>query len=110
MKIVFLLVFLLSFNVKSQQIETKEFWLCSQERATGVQVRSLRIHRFPENNKCLSLYARSGEDSVIAKGKWFGFCQKMVNQVKENLQNHFWDCKKFPSALFFYSEKQKSVL
>ena len=92
-------------KAQAWEMETKEFWLCKQETAKGLKVRSLRIHQFKENKRCLSLYSRLGKDQVIANGKWFGFCQKMLKQVRQKLENHLWNCEDFQLSTFFYSDK-----
>ena len=108
-KIFFSFTLFFCFSVYAKSIESRGFWLCTQDGAKGVRVRSLRIHQFPENNKCLGIYSRLGKDQIIADGKWFGFCQKMVNQVKNTLSDHLWNCKNFDSALFYYPDKKNPL-
>lgn len=95
-----------SFYSFAQSIETKEFWICTQEGVEGLRVRSLRIHHFKEDKKCLGLYSVGGKDQVVAYGKWLSFCQKMLAGVKKNLEGHLWYCKSFDPVLFHYSEKR----
>ena len=75
-----------------------------QRTATAVESRTVRIHQFPEENKCAVIYSIEGQDQVISQGPWFSFCEKKAEQVIANLQKGLWKCKKQQEPVkVFYS-------
>ena len=43
------------------------FSVC-KEQATAVESRTVRIHQFPEENKCAVIYSVEGQDQMISQG------------------------------------------
>lgn len=91
-------------SLQASELETKEFFFCLQKKARAVESRTVRIHQFPEENKCIVVYSVYGQDQMISQGSWFSFCEKKAKQVITNLQEGLWDCKKHSNQVkVFYS-------
>ena len=89
----------------AEELPTKYFLFCSQKRATGITVRTIRVHYFLKEKKCLTVYSKKGKDEILAQGKWLSFCKKIALQVQTKLKEQLWDCKEQASSLVFYSEE-----
>ena len=89
----------------SRELSSLDFWICQSERAEGVLVRSLRLHEFKQKKHCLVIYTAEGVDEVLAEDKWLSACQKVLQDKKNTLVRHLWDCRQFPLVYVFYPEK-----
>ncbi len=82
------------FSVQALEPKTKDFFLCFQKTAPRVQSRTVRIHQFPDEKKCLVIYSVKGKDQIISQGGWMTFCEKKAKQVVDNLTKGLWQCRK----------------
>ncbi len=105
------LIFFLSLESFSLELLTEKFMICQQKRATGIHFRTLRIHKVSqgEKSKYIAIYSRQGQDDVIAQANWLVFCEKIVNQVKNNLEKYLWSCKEQKPIKVFYSNKTVQI-
>ena len=92
--LLFVLISLSAFSPQALELETQEFFFCFQNTATTVEARTIRIHSFPEENKCAVVYSIEGQDQMISSGRWLRFCEKKAQRVIDNLQKGLWKCKK----------------
>lgn len=105
---------LFAFPLQAMELETKEFFVCFQKKATEVESRTVRIHQFPEKNKCAVIYSVDGQDQMVSQGRWLTFCEKKAKQVAANLQKGLWKCEQQKNKVkVFYSvsfaEKNQST-
>ena len=91
----------------SLELQAEKFVICQQKRATGVYFRTIRIHKIIEgkSSKYFTVYTRQGRDEIIAQGKWLVFCEKIGNQIKNNLEKYLWSCEEQKPVKVFYSDK-----
>ena len=88
----------------SKEVSTLDFWLCQSERARGVAVRSLRIQKSKNKNHCLVIYTNQGREEILAENQWLSSCQKTLQNRKDTLANHLWNCEKQSPAHVFYPD------
>lgn len=105
-----ILILLLSssaFPLQSLEIEARSFFFCQHKRATAIESRTVRIHQFPEENKCAVIYSVQGQDQMLSHGRWLSFCKKKARQVVDNLQEGLWKCEQQDDLVqVFYSASQ----
>ena len=93
---------LFMYSAGAGDLTTHSFWLCLQKRATGVGVRTLRLHHFPEENRYVMIYTKGGQDQVECQGRRRSSCEKVLNKIKANLEKGLWECKSFQHVKVFY--------
>lgn len=92
------------------EMEAKEFFFCVYKKATNMEARTIRIHQFPEENKCAVVYSVNGKDNMVSYGRWLSFCKSKMDQVSSNLQKSLWQCEKQENPVtVFYSFSKKPV-
>ncbi len=103
--------------LSAKEITAESFFFCQHKKATAVEARTVRIHQFPEKNKCAVIYSVKGRDQVISKGRWLSFCEKKAEQTAANLQKGLWKCDRQDKQVqVFYSaphqpdEEDKGIL
>ena len=97
----------LAFPLQSLEIEAQSFFFCQHKKATAVESRTVRIHQFPEENKCAVIYSVKGQDQMIYQGRWLSFCKKKAKQVIAKLQEGLWKCQQQDELVqVFYSVSQ----
>ena len=77
-----------------------EFWFCQTERASGIAVRSLRIHEFKK--RCFTLYTAPEGEKILKQSQWPASCQQALKEKKRELLSRFWSCESLPSVSVFY--------
>ena len=87
----------------AESVETKDFFYCSQNRASGSEVQTLKIQFFPKDKTYLFIQTKKGVDSVRCQGAWFFICESLLKQTVEHLSKNFWSCKRYLKADVFYS-------
>ena len=102
--LLFILINLSATSLQAWELETQEFFFCFQNTATAVETRTVRVHSFPEENKCAVVYSIDGQDQMISAGRWLSFCKKKAQRVIDNLHKGLWKCKKqHQEVKVFYS-------
>ena len=79
-----------------------EFWFCQAERASGIAVRSLRIHEFKKEKRCFALYTAGAREKILKESQWPASCQQALQEKKRELLSRFWSCESLPSVSVFY--------
>ena len=90
------------YSARAGDFTTQSFWLCLQKRATGVGVRTLRLHHFPEENRYVMIYTKDGQDQVECQARRQGSCNRVLNKIKTNLEKGLWECQSFQGVKVFY--------
>ena len=104
-----LLVSLISISGQALELEAKDFFFCIYKKATNVEARTIRIHQFPEENKCAVVYSVNGKDNMVSYGRWLSFCKSKMEQVAANLTKRLWQCEKQEKPVpVFYSFSKKA--
>ena len=109
MKAVFFLgICLLSIPLQAFELRATDFFFCTYKKATNMEARTIRIHQFPEENKCAVVYSVNGKDNMLSYGRWLAFCKNKAEQVAENLQKSLWQCtkqEKTVTVVYSFSKK-----
>ena len=69
-----------------------DYVLCKNKKI----VRTIRIEK--QGSECNVIYTKAGQDRDVGGGKNFGSCEKIVENIKGNLQKAGWDCKDIAAA------------
>lgn len=70
-----------------------EYVLCRNKKI----VRTIRIEK-QENGECATIYTKAGQDRDVGGGKWIESCEKIVENIKGNLEKAGWTCRVVPAA------------
>jgi hypothetical protein len=73
--------------------KVKDFFLCSNKKIT----RTLRIDILPDKS-CQTVYTKAGVDKTIASATHLESCEKILTNVKANLEEAGWNCRKANSV------------
>lgn len=89
------LFFMIGLFVLPGLAETQpyEYFLCSNKNF----VRSLRIDVLTDKT-CMVKYSKGGIDHEVGSGLYMESCQKFLNNVKTNLEEAGWNCRKLDSV------------
>jgi hypothetical protein len=79
-----------SSNLSDQKTSSAKasYTLCRNQKT----VRTLRVDR-DEKKSCVAIYTKSGVDKEVARGLNVMSCQKVVENIKINLDKAGWKCK-----------------
>lgn len=100
-----------AYNSFSLELETKQFIICKQKRATGIYLRSISIYELPaktdsNNKKYVTVYRKKNQDNLIAIGNRLAFAKKISAQTQKNLEKNLWKCNQEANIKAFYSNKK----
>lgn len=84
---------LLALQVGIAHAETDTgYVLCKNKKI----VRTIRIEK--EGDECKTIYTKAGIDKDVGGGKFAGSCDKIVENIKGNLEKAGWTCKPVAAA------------
>jgi hypothetical protein len=66
--------------------------LCKNKKV----VRTIRIEK--AGDECVTIYTKAGIDKNVGGGKFAGSCDKIVENIKGNLEKAGWTCKLVAAA------------
>jgi hypothetical protein len=66
--------------------------LCKNKKV----VRTIRIEK--AGDECRTIYTKAGVDKNVGGGKFAGSCDKIVENIKGNLEKAGWTCKPVAAA------------
>ena len=56
-------------------------------------VRTLRVMKVDNDNKCIAMYSKGGTDKIVGAGKSISTCNGVLENIKGNLEKAAWKCK-----------------
>lgn len=65
--------------------------LCKSQKV----VRTIRVEKDPVDRQCVALYTKEGVDSEVGRAQSMASCEKIVDNIKDNLEGANWKCRKF---------------
>ena len=69
-----------------------DYILCKNKKV----VRTIRIEK--AGDECKTIYTKAGQDKDVGGGKFAGSCDKIVENIKGNLEKAGWTCKPVAAA------------
>ena len=91
-KSLFFIFVLFVSPLQALELPAKDFFVCLQKTAAKIKSRTVRVHQFPNENKCAVVYSVKGKDQMVFYGGWLSFCEKKAKQVVSNLEKGLWQC------------------
>jgi len=88
----FFIFLLWPFLSLSQDLKATSFVFCLKKTATGQQARSIRIHKWSDNKKCVVIYSVFGKDQVVFENKWSSLCAHKARNIIKELKKSLWQC------------------
>lgn len=92
--LIFFILSLMSLGAfAANEPKVKDYFLCSNKKI----IRTLRIEMLPDKS-CQTQYTKAGIDKIIASGTQLESCEKVLSNVKKNLESAGWNCRKVNSV------------
>ncbi len=69
--------------------EASSYFLCKNQKT----VRTIRIEKDTDENKCVAFYTKAGIDREVGRAQNVSTCEKVVENIKGNLEAANWKCR-----------------
>lgn len=69
-------------------------------------VRTLRVMKVDNDNKCIAMYSKGGTDKVVGSGRALSTCTGVMDNIKSNLEKAAWKCKETTADIIQHYEVQ----
>lgn len=73
---------------------TSTYVLCRNNKT----VRTIRLKPASDEDSCVTTYTKEGKDRVVGSGRYDSTCEKVMINIRVNLEGAMWTCKDISSA------------
>ncbi len=78
------------------------YFLCRNQKT----VRTIRIENDQDDKQCVTVYTKAGVDKEVARAQNPNNCQKILENIKTNLEAASWKCKEISDVRVTSSVKE----
>lgn len=84
--------------VASEVVPNTTYLMCKNKNV----VRTVRVLK-KEGGGCQTAYTKEGVDQVVSESQWSKGCEKVLNNIRVNLEKASWKCKDISDARISFS-------
>lgn len=86
--------------------EPIDYWAC---RSAGT-VRTVSVDSVKESDfSCITTYSKNGVEQVVGRGTWMVSCQKIAENILQNLKSAQWKCSNYSGKVKVYDAQTDSI-
>ena len=90
------------FASLSTDTEKQTYVMCRSNKI----VRTIRVERDEKENSCITFYTKAGIDREVGRALKSSSCERIVDNIKGNLESAHWKCREVNRVSMTASENE----